>query len=50
MDLKPITSEEEKKVVLARLWKIFKSKPGTPEAEEAIKLTELIERFQEEHS
>ncbi len=48
MQHKPITTEEENRVALARLWEIFDSEPGTPEGDEAEILTNLIAKFEEE--
>lgn len=48
MEPKPITTEEENRVALARLWEIFDSEPGTPEGAEAEILTDLIVKFEEE--
>lgn len=44
--IESITSEEENNAALARLWEIFDSEPGTPEGDEAERLTLLIEEFE----
>jgi HTH-type transcriptional regulator / antitoxin HigA len=46
MEIKPIKTEEEYKQALIRLDEIFNAEAGTPEAEECLKLTEVIEDFE----
>ncbi len=49
MDIKPIRTEEEYGVALARLEEIWDADPGTPESDELDVLSVLVEAYEEEH-
>ena len=49
MDIKPIRTEEEYEIALARLEKIWDAEPGTPESDELDVLSVLVEAYEEEH-
>lgn len=49
MDIKPIRTEEEYGVALARLEEIWDAEQGTPESDELDVLSVLVEAYEEEH-
>ncbi len=49
MNIKPLKTKKDYNLALARLDKIFDSKPGTPEGDELEVLGILIEKFETEH-
>jgi HTH-type transcriptional regulator / antitoxin HigA len=49
MDIKPIRTEEEYEVALARLEDIWDAAAGTPESDELDVLSILVEAYEEEH-
>jgi HTH-type transcriptional regulator/antitoxin HigA len=49
MDIKPIRTEEEYEVALARLEDIWDATAGTPESDELDVLSILVEAYEEEH-
>jgi HTH-type transcriptional regulator / antitoxin HigA len=49
LDIKPIRTEEEYEVSLARLEKIWDAAAGTPESDELDVLSVLVEAYEEEH-
>ncbi len=49
MDIKPIRTEKEYEIALARLEEIWDAKSGTPESDELDVLSILVEAYEEEH-
>ena len=49
MTIKPIRSDEELKAAFQRLEAIFRTEPGTPEADEMEVLVTLIEAYENKH-
>jgi HTH-type transcriptional regulator / antitoxin HigA len=49
MDIKPIRTEKEYEIALARLEEIWDAEAGTPESDELDVLSVLVEAYEEEH-
>ncbi|HFU0229614.1 DNA-binding protein [Vibrio parahaemolyticus] len=49
MNIKPIKTEEDNRVALARISQIFDAEPNTPEGDELDVLATLVEAFEEAH-
>ena len=49
IQLPPIATEEEFDRALARIWELFDSEPGTPERDEMLALSEVVQAYDDLH-
>ena len=49
IQLPPIATEEEFDRALARIWELFDSEPGTPERDEMLALSDVVQAYDDLH-